>query len=74
MNLEKLIRMTNQIAEFFAHEGAQRGAASVADHLQKFWEPRMRAELVAAAAADRAPGLTPLALAAVRQLTPPPQH
>jgi formate dehydrogenase subunit delta len=34
--------MVNQIAGFFSHEGPERGAASVADHLQKFWDPRMR--------------------------------
>ncbi|MCX7050297.1 MAG: formate dehydrogenase subunit delta, partial [Proteobacteria bacterium] len=27
--------MANQIAGFFSHEGPERGAASVADHLQK---------------------------------------
>lgn len=71
MNTEKLVRMANQIAEFFGHEGAERGAASTADHLQKFWEPRMRAELQAAVDAGHASDLKPLALAAVRQLKPP---
>lgn len=68
MNLEKLVRMANQIAVFFAHEGPEKAPASVADHLQKFWEPRMRAELSAAVESGRAAGLDPLALAAVRQL------
>lgn len=68
MKTEKLVRMANQIAGFFAHEGPERGAASVADHLRKFWDPRMRAELTAAVADGSAQGLDPLALAAVRQL------
>jgi formate dehydrogenase subunit delta len=51
MKSEKLVRMANQIATFFAHEGAEKAPLSVADHLQKFWEPRMRAQLLAAVAA-----------------------
>ena len=71
MNADKLVRMANQIATFFAHEGTERGAASVADHLKKFWDPRMRAELAAAVAEGRAAGLDPIALAAVRQVAGP---
>jgi formate dehydrogenase subunit delta len=68
MNTDKLVRMANQIATFFAHEGPERGAESVADHLKKFWDPRMRTELAAAVAEGRAAGLDPIALAAVRQV------
>ncbi|MBU6377581.1 MAG: formate dehydrogenase subunit delta [Gammaproteobacteria bacterium] len=68
MNPDKLIRMVNQIAAFFAHEGAEQGAASVADHLRKFWDPRMRAELLAAVAAGHATALVPLAKDAVARL------
>lgn len=68
MNPEKLVRMANQIAVFFAHEGADKAVASVADHLQKFWEPRMRNELAQAVALGKAGGLDPLALAAVQRL------
>ena len=31
MNLEKLVRMANQIAGFFAHEGPERATASIED-------------------------------------------
>jgi formate dehydrogenase subunit delta len=71
MNLDKLIYMANQIAHFFAHEGADKAAASIADHLLKFWDPRMRTEIVAAVAQNRASGLDALALAAVRKLPRP---
>ena len=71
MNADKLVRMANQIATFFAHEGPERGAASVADHLKKFWDPRMRAEIAAAVAEGRAAGLDPIALAAVREIAAP---
>ena len=71
MKTEKLFRMVNQIAGFFSHEGPERGAASVADHLRKFWDPRMRAEIAAAVDEGRAEGLDPIALSAVRQITAP---
>lgn len=74
MKTEKLIRMANQIAGFFSHEGPERGTASVADHLQKFWDPRMRAEIAAAVADGRAAGLDPLALAAVKRIAAPPPY
>ena len=48
MRPEKLVRMANQIASFFAHEGPERATASIADHLRKFWDPRMRGQIVAA--------------------------
>ena len=71
MKTEKLVRMANQIAGFFSHEGPERGAASVADHLQKFWDPRMREQIAAAVDEGRAEGLDPIALSAVRQITVP---
>jgi formate dehydrogenase subunit delta len=71
MKTEKLVRMANQIAGFFSHEGPERGAASVADHLQKFWDPRMRSQIAAAVDEGRAEGLDPIALSAVRQITVP---
>jgi formate dehydrogenase subunit delta len=41
--LQQLIKMANQIADNFAyHEDRE---ARVADHLQRFWAPRMRAAL-----------------------------
>jgi len=43
-----IVRMANQIGEFFAaypcHEEAVEG---VANHIHKFWEPRMRRQLYA---------------------------
>lgn len=38
--------MANQIAAFFAHEGEARAVADTADHLAKFWDPRMRAAIL----------------------------
>jgi len=47
MSPDKLVYMANQIGRFFAHEGDAQAAASVAAHLKKFWDPRMRKAIVA---------------------------
>ena len=38
----KMIREANQIATFFHSKHHDEGVAGVAEHLNKFWEPRMR--------------------------------
>ena len=48
MNVERLVAMVNDIAAFFAAEAGSDAPAAVANHLRRFWEPRMRAEIVAA--------------------------
>lgn len=40
----KLIRMANQIATFFESKPHKLGVAGVAEHINKFWEPRMRGQ------------------------------
>ena len=62
-------RMVNDIARQFGHLAADDGAAAVADHVRRFWDPRMRARLLAIAADDPA-GLDPLAVAAATRLRP----
>ena len=48
MNIERLVDMVNDIANFFASEPDHALAvASVAGHLRKYWEPRMRRQIVA---------------------------
>lgn len=42
---EKLVRMANQIADFFHSKPREEGIAGVAEHINKFWEPRMRQQL-----------------------------
>ncbi len=37
--------MANQIAQFFAAYPHEEAVAGVADHLKKFWEPRMLRQL-----------------------------
>lgn len=40
-----MVHMANQIAAFFASYPHEEAVAGVANHLQKFWEPRMRRQL-----------------------------
>jgi formate dehydrogenase subunit delta len=47
MSPDKLVYMANQIGKFFASQGAEKAAASTADHIKKFWDPRMRAAILA---------------------------
>lgn len=43
----KIVRMANQIATFFASKPHDEGVAGTAEHINKFWEPRMRRHLFA---------------------------
>jgi formate dehydrogenase subunit delta len=47
MSPDKLIYMANQIAAFFKSQGEDKAAAAIADHINKFWEPRMRSAILA---------------------------
>jgi formate dehydrogenase subunit delta len=48
MDIDNLVKMANRIGEFFAAlPDAQEARAGIAAHLQRFWEPRMRRQIVA---------------------------
>ncbi|MFM8387042.1 MAG: formate dehydrogenase subunit delta [Planctomycetia bacterium] len=47
MALERLVAMANQIGDFFAPYPPQRRAEGLRNHLRTYWDPRMRAELLA---------------------------
>lgn len=65
--LERLIRMANQIAAELDHQQPGNAAQATYDHLWHFWDPRMKAAIVAHAAGGGA-GLSPPAAAAVARL------
>lgn len=47
MNIDHLVKMANEIGEFFDHAADREEAvSSIAAHLKSFWEPRMRTQLV----------------------------
>lgn len=47
MRAEKLTMMANQIGAFFKAQGEAQAPAAIADHLKTFWDPGMRADIVA---------------------------
>lgn len=65
MNTQHLIDMANDVAQYFAF-GNERDAAidSVTEHLRKYWEIRMRREIVAYVR-EGGKGLDPVARDAV---------
>lgn len=44
---DRLVYMANQIGKFFASQGAGKAVPGIAEHIRKFWDPRMRSEIVA---------------------------
>jgi formate dehydrogenase subunit delta len=63
----KLIYMANQIGHFFASQTGDTRVDGVADHLAKFWDPRMREKIIAHARGG-GEGLDPLVKEAVTKL------
>ncbi len=47
MQHEDMVRMANQIASFFNGSGPEVAVKDAAEHISKFWDPRMRAMLLA---------------------------
>ena len=45
--IAKLVRMANQIGEYFRTLPEAEATAGAADHLRRFWTPKMRGEIVA---------------------------
>jgi formate dehydrogenase subunit delta len=70
MQPDKLTRMANQIATFFASQPEAERVKGVATHINKFWEPRMRRDLfriIDAGGGD----LSPLVLEAAKLVNRP---
>ena len=67
---DHLVKMANQIGDFFSSQRHVDGAAGVADHIKKFWDPRMRAGIMDHVAHGGA-GLNPIVLDALKLLANP---
>ena len=65
MSPDKLAYMANQIGKFFAHQPHDKAVESINDHIRKFWDPRMRNEILAHLNAVR---LDPQVRQAIEQL------
>lgn len=68
MDAENLVRMANRIGEFFiAMPDRVEAKSGIADHIRKFWDPRMREQLFAHIDREDTSGLTLLVLEAVNE-------
>ena len=64
MEIERLRYMAEQIARNFAAQGEDEAVAATAEHIRLYWDPRMKAAILAD---DRAQ-LSPTVAAAVARL------
>jgi formate dehydrogenase subunit delta len=70
MHIEHLVTMANDIAAFFhkAADHQDEAARSIATHLHRYWDPRMRGQIIAHGQSGGA-GLSELARDAVQILS-----
>jgi formate dehydrogenase subunit delta len=69
--IQKLVRMANQIADFFRPYSDEEATAGIDEHIRSFWTTSMRKELIAFAEAG-GQGLQPRVVAAIERLRAPP--
>ena len=65
--IDRLVRMANQIGEYFAPMPEHEAIAGTASHLRLYWTPKMIREIIAFADQGR-PGLNAIAARAVESL------
>jgi formate dehydrogenase subunit delta len=71
MEIHRLVKMANEIGEFFAQApDREEAVAAIATHLRNFWEPRMRREIIEYARRDGGE-LKEIVRIAVLRLEPP---
>jgi formate dehydrogenase subunit delta len=66
-SLDRLIYMANQIGKFFESQGEGKAVPGIADHIRKFWDPRMKKAIFAHLDAGGA-GLDPEVRDAIKAL------
>ena len=67
MQSDKLVMMANQIAKFFEVQGEARALPQITNHIELFWDPRMR-KAIGDHLAQGGAGLDPLAKQAIGEL------
>ncbi len=68
MEIEKLIKMANQIGDFFeAYPDAELAKKDIANHLQRFWNSVMIKSIVAHVKQQQGVGLHPRVVEAIQQ-------
>ena len=72
MNIDSLIKMANQIGSFFDGEGGtenpEDAAKLTAVHLRRYWEPRMRGQMIEYFNSNGGEGLDEVAKSGVAML------
>jgi formate dehydrogenase subunit delta len=68
MKTELMVHNANQIALYFASFPREEAVAGVTDHLRKFWERRMRDQIIRYVNEGGGAGLHELVLEAVKRL------
>ncbi len=68
MNNDNLIRMVNRIGSFFAAmPNRDEALDDIAQHVRRFWEPRMRTQLLAHLDAKQGEGIDDIVKDALRR-------
>ena len=68
-SLERLVAMANDIANYFHSEPERTaGIDGIANHIRRFWEPRMRSKIIAHLKDQNGEGLNELARAGIEKL------
>ncbi len=70
MSPDKLRYQANQIATIFASQPEAEQVEGVADHINKFWDPRMRTQLFGITD-ETTEGLKPMVVAALGSINRP---
>jgi formate dehydrogenase subunit delta len=66
MNIDLLIKMANEIGDFFSGASPpEQAPKDVATHLRRYWEPRMRTQMLAYYEQRQGAGLSDVAKEAV---------
>ncbi len=66
MDLDNLIVMANRIGQFFeAQPDRDEALAGIAEHVKKFWEPRMRSQILASVGTPAGAAMSDIVAAAL---------
>jgi formate dehydrogenase subunit delta len=71
MDIENLIKMANRIGDFFgAWPDRDQARSEIANHLKRFWDPRMRNQIVRHVRERGGEGLGAIVVEAIGELEP----
>ncbi|MEZ0233160.1 MAG: formate dehydrogenase subunit delta [Methylophilaceae bacterium] len=68
MNIEQLIKMANQIGEFFlAYPDTEQAKLDIVSHIKRFWALSMRKQIVEYVTEEQGTALQPLVVDAIKE-------